>query len=275
MSALTRRRFLPRPRRRIRLPRPGPRALAGLLVLAAIAVGTFFWVRQSSLVAVRRVTITGLSGPDAAQIRTAIAQAALGMSTIDVDAQRLHEAVAPYPVVHALTLSSHFPHGLTITVVEQIPVAIIVAGGQHATVAADGTLLRTVRPAASLPTITVPSPAGTGHVTGVAREEVRLLAAAPYPLIPRIATAAATAGRGLTVTLRNGPMIVFGSDGQLPGKWRSAIAVLASSTSAGASYIDVTSPSRPAAGAGSDTTSDAGAAGAETTTSAVPTPSGG
>jgi cell division protein FtsQ len=275
MSALTRRRFLPRPRRRIRLPRVGPRALAGLLILAAILVGLFFWVRQSSLVAVRRVTITGISGPDAAQIRTALAQAALGMSTIDVDARRLHEAVAPYSVVHALALASHFPHGLTITVTEQIPVATVVAGGQRVTVAADGMLLRAHRSTTSLPTITVPSLAGAGRVTGVAREEVGLLAAAPYPLIPRIASAAVIAGSGLTVTLRSGPMIVFGGDGQLAAKWRSAVAVLASPGSAGASYIDVTSPSRPAAGAGTDTSSAPVATASAPTSSTATTPSGG
>jgi cell division protein FtsQ len=265
VSVLTRRRLVPRGGRRIRLPRLGLRSLAGLLILAAILVGLFFWVRQSSLVVVRRVTITGVSGPDAPQIRDAITQAALGMSTIDVDAQRLHAAVAPYPVVHALSLSSHFPHGLTIVVSERIPVATVVAGDQRVTVAADGTLLRAGRTTTSLPTITLPSLAGGGQVTGVAREDVGVLAAAPYALIPRIASASVTSGLGLTVTLRSGPMIVFGADGQLAEKWRSAIAVLAATSSAGASYIDVTSPSRPAAGAGSDTATGAGAVASATT----------
>jgi cell division protein FtsQ len=275
VSALTRRRFLPRPRRGIRLPRLSPQALAGLLILAAILVGLFFWVRQSSLVAVRRVSITGVSGPDAAQIRTAISQAALGMSTIDVDAQRLHQAVAPYPVVHALSLSSHFPHGLSISVSEEIPVAVVVAGGQRVTVAADGRFLPAERSTASLPTITLPSLTAAGRVTGTAQMEVGLLAAAPYSLIPRIASAAVTSGDGLTVTLRSGPAIVFGSDSQLAAKWRSAVAVLAAPSSAGATYIDVTSPSRPAAGAGSDAATGTPTPAATTTASTVPPGPGG
>ena len=260
---------------RLRFPRLGPRALVGLLVLAAILVGVFFWVRQSSLVAVRRVTITGLSGPDASQIRTAIAQAALGMSTLDVNAQRLHEAVAPYSVVHALTLSSHFPHGLTVAVDEEIPVAVIVAGGQQVTVSANGRLLSKAGSTAALPTITVASLPVGRRATGVAGEEVAMLAAAPYAFIARIATAEITAGRGLAVTLRNGPAIVFGDDTQLRAKWRSAVTALASAGSAGASYIDVTSPSRPAAGTGSDTAAGAGAAGSPTTSTAAPSASGG
>jgi cell division protein FtsQ len=251
----TRRRILPRAVRRIRIPRPGVRTLATVLVLAAILVGIFFWVRQSSLVAVRQVTITGVSGPDASQIRSALTGAAEGMSTIHVDARRLHQAVAPFPVVRALHLAGHFPHGLAITVTEEIPVAVIVDGGQRTLVAADGAVLGAARSGTSVPTIAAPVASGATHVTGIAREEVGLLAAAPYPLISRMASVAVTPGSGLAAALRDGPTIVFGTDTELAAKWRSAIAVLAAPSSAGASYIDVTAPSRPAAGAGTDTTS--------------------
>jgi hypothetical protein len=58
---------------------------------------------------------------------------------------------------------------------------------------------------------------------------------------------------GLVAQLRNGPKVVFGTDGDLGAKWAAAAAVLADSGSAGADYIDVSVPSRPTAGAGSDT----------------------
>jgi cell division protein FtsQ len=251
----TRRRLLPRAGRRIRIPRPGLRTLATVLILAAILVGIFFWIRQSSLVAVRQVTITGVSGPDASQIRSALTDAAVGMSTIHVDARRLHQAVAPFPVVRELHLAGHFPHGLSITVTEEIPVAVVTAGGQPVVVAADGAVLGAERSGTSVPTIAAPVVPGARFVTGVAREEVGLLAAAPYPLISRMASVAVTPGSGLAVALRNGPTVVFGTDTELAAKWRSAVAVLAAPSSAGASYIDVTAPARPTAGAGTDTTS--------------------
>ncbi len=90
-------------------------------------------------------------------------------------------------------------------------------------------------------------------VAGTARADVYLLGAAPYPIIAKLATAGWKPGRGLAVTLRNGPVIYFGDDTQLAAKWRSVIRVLADPSSAGASYIDVTDPDRPAAGTGSDT----------------------
>ena len=55
------------------------------------------------------------------------------------------------------------------------------------------------------------------------------------------------------VTLRHGPAIYFGADSQLVEKWRAGDAPRwPIPTSAGADYIDVTDPGRPAAGTGSD-----------------------
>ena len=50
------------------------------------------------------------------------------------------------------------------------------------------------------------------------------------------------------MTLRSGPELYFGASDRLTAKWDSAVAVLANASSAGAAYIDVSDPSRPAAG---------------------------
>jgi cell division protein FtsQ len=264
MSTAARRRImlrlrLPRPRVRRRLPRPGRRGLVVVFVLAAVLTGLYFWVRQSSLVAVQQVTVTGVSGPNAAAIRQTLVQRAERMTTMEVDARALKASVARYPVVRSLRVSTHLPHAVTIAVFEQVPVAVL----DGTTVSAHGTLLPGMSASArSLPTITAPTMSnGSGSaggrpgstVTGTARADVYLLAAAPYPIIARLTTAGWKPGRGLTVTLRNGPVIYFGDDHRLAAKWRSAILALASPTSAGASYVDVTDPARPAAGVGADT----------------------
>jgi cell division protein FtsQ len=240
---------------RVRLPRLGRRGFAAVVALIALLAAGFFWVRQSAFVAVQTVTITGVTGPDAPEIRTALRGAALGMSTLDLDSRRLHQVVAPYPVVDGLRLSAHFPHGLRIDVAEQIPVAIVVAGGGRTVVSADGALLAHPHVVGLLPTISLPVAPTGAHLNGPGQDDVRVLAAAPYALLAKVATVSRSTTHGFTVTLRDGPTVYFGDGSLLAAKWKSLVDVLADPSSAGASYIDVTDPARPAAGSGSDTTS--------------------
>ncbi len=108
-------------------------------------------------------------------------------------------------------------------------------------------------PSASLPTIPLSVPPGGSRLSDpAALGAVGVLAAAPYQLLGRITQVTTDASRGLTVSLRNGPTIYFGDAGRLPSKWVAAIAVLGDSGSAGATYLDVSDPARPVAGAGSD-----------------------
>ncbi len=247
---LTRRRRLLR-----RLPRPGLRALAAFVAILAVAAGAWMWLRTSSLVAVKRVTVVGVSGRDARQIRAALTAAAHNMTTLDVKMSALRTAVAPYPVVKHLHVSTDFPHRMRIDVSEQVPVAMISAPGVQVAVSSDGTLLRGTSVTGSLPTIPLAVSPGGAHVSGPALQVVQLLAAAPYQLLAKVSQASDGSAHGLEAQLRNGPKLYFGDDGNLGAKWASAAAVLADSGSAGADYIDVTVASRPAAGAGSDTAS--------------------
>jgi cell division protein FtsQ len=252
--ALTRRRpSAARRVRRRRLPRPGPRFLAAMLAVGALAAGGWVWLRNSPLVAVRSVSIAGVSGPDAGQIRAALRSAALSMTTLDVRLGSLRTAVAPYPVVKHLHVSTDFPHGMRIDVVEQVPVAVVSAAGHQVTVSADGTLLRDAAVTGPLPTIALDVVPGGTRVSGTALGEVRLLAAAPYALLAKVAGVSSDATHGLIAQLRNGPKLYFGAGDQLAEKWAAAAAVLADPSSAGADYIDVSDPSGPAAGTGADT----------------------
>ena len=244
-------------RRRLlrRLPRPGLRVLGAVLALLAIAAGGWVWLRNSSLVAVQRVTIVGVSGRDADGIRAALSSAAHNMTTLDVKMAALRTAVAPYPVVKHLHVSTSFPHAMRIDVSEQVPVAIVSAGGVQVAVASDGTLLRGASVPGSLPTIALSASPGGTHVRGSTLDVVRLLAAAPYQLLAKVSQASDGGAHGLEAQLRNGPKVYFGSQDDLAAKWAAAAAVLADSGSSGADYIDVTVASRPAAGTGSDAAS--------------------
>jgi cell division protein FtsQ len=235
------------------------------LVVAAVATlavlaGAWVWLRDSSFVAVKRVTVTGVSGPDAARIRSVLVLSARNMTTLDVHIGQLRTAVAPYPMVKNLEVSTQFPHGMRIHVIEDLPVGVIVAGGQSIAAGGDGTLLHDA-PTASLPQIPVPSfPGGSRVTNGSALNALALLAVAPDRLESRISQVTTNPPHGLVVALRSGPSIYFGDAGSLNAKWTAATEVLAAPTSAGASYIDVTDPARPVAGVSSDAVTAAGLA---------------
>jgi cell division protein FtsQ len=241
------------------------RLTVAAVALAAVLGGGWLWLRDSSLVAVQRVAVIGVSGPDAIQIHDALVAAARTMSTLDVHVDRLRTAVAPYPVVRDIRVSTQFPHGMRIHVVEQLPVATVMVGGRAIPVSGDGTLLHDASPTETLPVLELPAAPGGPRLTEPgALSAVALLAAAPYPLLSKISEVSHSGIHGLSAQLRGGPVIYFGDGTQLAAKWRGAIAVLADPGSSGASYIDVTDPRRPAAGAGAVS----GVAGTSTTAAA-------
>jgi cell division protein FtsQ len=227
--------------------RPGVRTLLAAAALALLLGGGWLWLRDSSLVAVQKVAVTGVSGPEAQQIRSALIAAGENMTTLDVRMNQLLTAVAPYPVVKDLRVSTQFPHGMRIRVIEESPVAAIVVGGRSIAVAADGTLLHDVVTPGSLPLIPLKVPPGGTRLTGSPAGAVAVLAAAPWQFLSRVSQVT-TVPSGIVAQLRAGPSIYFGDSRRLAAKWIAAAAVLGDAGSVGAAYIDVTDPERPAAG---------------------------
>ncbi len=229
------------------LRRPRPRTLLAASAALALLLAGWFWLRDSSLVAVRSVEVTGVPGPQGASIRDALARAARSMTTLDVNRSALDGAAAPYALVKRLEVSASVPHTLRIHVVTNVAVGVLVADGRQVAVASDGTLLRDVAVAPGLAQIQLRSlPAGARLTDPVAVAAVEALGAAPPALRGRVASVRTTAASGLTLQLEHGPLLVFGDSGALAAKWAAAAAVLADQQAAGASSIDVSAPQRPA-----------------------------
>lgn len=253
-------------RQRIRL------VLAVAIVAVLLVVGGWFLLRDSSLVAVDHVTVTGASGPDSGAISAALDAAARKMTTLDVSNARLEAAVSGFPEIRGLRVSTDFPHGIAIHVTMLLPVGAVRVSGREVAVTGDGTLLPRVAVKGLLPSIVLDQPpVGARLSEPWALGAVRLLAGAPRELLPRLAEVTTVAGHGLVAQLRNGPSVYFGDSSRAQAKWLALLAVLANPSSAGALYIDVTDPARPAAGSGESAAEAAGigsAAGAGTGTSA-------
>jgi cell division protein FtsQ len=239
------------------LLRPHRAKLALAALLAVVAGGGWLWLRDSSLVAVRNIRVTGLSGSAAPTIRSSLEQAARSMTTLHVQVGKLRAAVASYTVVKDLQVSSQFPHGLRIHVVEQLPVAALDVGGGRIAVAGNGTVVRGMPAPASVPTLPLASLPNANRVTDrTTLLELTVLDAAP----PQLRTHVARIGygpRGLTIWLRNGPQLFFSDTSLLHAKWDAAVRVLAEPSAHGASYIDVRIPGQPTAQVGDPATSGA------------------
>jgi cell division protein FtsQ len=232
---------LPLPRR------PPARAVAASACVLALMGGGWLWLRDSRLVAVDQVSVTGLSGSEAPRVRAALEGAARDMTTLHVRAGQLQTAVEPFPAIRAVEAHADFPHRLRIVVHEHVAVAALAAGVDRVPVAADGTLLRGSS-TGGLPAVAVaaPPPGDTLRDRRTLRA-VALLAAAPPELRAKIRRVYA-GPRGLTAPLAAGPVLYFGGADRLRAKWAAAARVLADRSSAGASYVDLRLPERPAAG---------------------------
>ncbi len=240
---------LPRRRTaRLRLPRIPPRALLALVATVLVLGGGYLWVRDSSLAQVRDVTVTGASSSEEGQIRAALEAAALDMTTLHVREESLRAAAAPFSSVAELRIDTDFPNGLRIEVVEHQPAAALEIGGRRITATGSGLLLRGVVPPEDLPVIRMDaSPAGERVDNANTLTALGIAGAAPKELRSRI-DRFWTGPRGMMLALVDGPDLIFGTADDSRRKWLAAARVLADPTSAGATYLDVRTPERVAAG---------------------------
>jgi cell division protein FtsQ len=222
-----------------RIPRPRGFALRRLVALAVVLVllaGAWTWLRDSGLVRIRTVTVTGVSSSEGAEVRAALVRAARGMTTLHVREDDLRAAVSGFSSVARITTQRDVPHGLAIEVTEREPVAVVEIAGQRIPVGAGGRLMRGVKPRPS------------GRLTDrAALAAVASLAAAPEVLRHRV-NKVFTGPKGLTLDVRSGPQLFFGGTGRLHAKWMAAARVMAEPSAAGAVYLDVRLPERVAAG---------------------------
>jgi cell division protein FtsQ len=265
---------LPRlPRLRVASARHWRRRLLVLALLAAaLTAGYFFWLRDSSLVRVEDVTVKGLATtPGASELRSDLSEASRSMTTLHLDEDKLREIASHHPVVHSIDVQADFPHGLTITVTENVPVALVSAGDRSVPVAADGTVLEGLETDARLPTIRAETLPDERRVPGgETLDRVMAAAAAPEDVRAKVTSVMVHREHGYVAQIAKGPEVWLGGGERLRLKWEAATAILAEESSQGATYIDVRIPERGVAGGLTITEEPQG--GVEEQTQIVPEP---
>lgn len=224
------------------------RGFAAVMLLAAVLVGGWLWLRDSSLARVTTVHVTGATTSEQSRIRASLDAAAREMTTLHVRRDVLDDAVASYPSVAGLRVKTDFPHALSIEVLEHRPVAALDVDGRRVPVSGGGIVLTGVRADEDLPSIRRDATPPGGRVTDRrTRAALDVAATAPEPLLKR-SDRLWWGPRGLTLDLRNGPPLIFGTPDDAAAKWAAAARVLAEPSAAGATYMDLRVTGRVAAG---------------------------
>lgn len=231
----------------------GPRMRRVLLALLAVTVllaaGYLLWLRNSSLVRVENVTVTGVTGDDAKRVRSALGGAARQSTTLNVDEGAIESAAQSFSTIRAVEIEPDFPNGMQIHVLEHHPAALLVGRGKRIPVAGDGSLLSGLPVKGPLPEIELKGSLPVRQLArGSALDAARIAGAAPAALTPRLEAIERGGRRGIVVRVKGGPELVFGNASRLAAKWAAATRVLADRDATGADYIDVRIPERPVAG---------------------------
>jgi cell division protein FtsQ len=238
------------PRAALAIPRPVRNkllfALGALLLVWSLYT---FWFRDSSFVKITHVRVTGVDMKDSDRVEAALTSAAHDMTTLHLSKDALLSAVASYTAVKDVQIKAHFPHSLTIKVIQAQPVAVLRVDGKRLLLGADGSVLQGVRQGRKLAMIRSTRGAPSRRLADpLALQELRVVATAPSALTRHIASVGRGSSRGIVVKLQAGPQVIFGDATRLEAKWAATAGVLADDKSRGASYIDVRLPERPVAG---------------------------
>lgn len=223
--------------------------LAVAAALVCVAGAYWFWFRDSSFVAVERVTVEGVSGPGSEAVSAALTEAARTMTTLHVREDELEEAVAGLPTVVSVSADPDFPHGLAIRVVDRPPAMLATAEGRELPVAGDGTVLPGLDVGDTpLPKVGVAKLPSRGALEGTDLELARVAGGAPEALRELIEELSFDRSNGVEVVLEGGVPVYFGTGERAPEKWAAVAAILADPQVETLTYLDVRVPERPALG---------------------------
>lgn len=236
---------------RVRRLLPSRRSfLTGLAILAACGVA-YVGARESSVFAVQRIEVSGAPPGVAAQVQRALAPI-LGTSLLAVDGTSVQRRVDALPAVLTATYDRSFPHTLRVIVVPEKGVAVLRRGKESWLVSARGRVVASLPPRSDPSLARIWVPTATDVATGDFLDAdhggaaARSLALAGH--FPARIVIAAFGHGDLVFRLRSGLELRLGD----PTDVRLKLAIARRALRAlpdGATYLDVSVPRRPVAGA--------------------------
>ncbi|HEX8095152.1 cell division protein FtsQ/DivIB [Jatrophihabitans sp.] len=203
---------------------------AAVLVLALLA----WLVAFSSVLGVRTVNVVGARTVTAEQLRAAAGiRAGTPLARLDLGA--ISSRVGAVAPVRTVTVSRSYPASVTIRITERVAIGYRpVDGGQAQLVDGDNVAFRTVRSApAGLPRLLVPA-SGASSAAAAA-----VAAALPGKILKSLSSISAPSAESVTLTLRDGRIVLWGGVDRSADKARLLTALLGQP----GRYFDLSDPS--------------------------------
>jgi cell division protein FtsQ len=220
-------------------------------VFLTLLTGSLLYVaaRETSVFAIDRIEVQGVSPGIAARVRSAL-QPLTGSSLIGFEETDGNRRLASVPMVAAASYDRDFPHTLRVTVVAEVPIALL-RRGHDAWVASDSArVLRKVSAPhlPDLPRIWLPANADPLVGAVLADESattVRALAAMREVRLPVPIRSVRVVDREASMTLASGVEVILGTPSELALKLAVVARILPLAPDA--SYLDVSVPERAVA----------------------------
>ena len=221
---------------------PGWRLLLSILVAAALSAAAVWALFFSTLLSVTDIRVDGAARLTPAQLEQAAA-VPMGEPLARLDLDGIAARVAAIPAVRTVSVARHWPHTLAIRVTERVPLALVGAPHGRRGVDASGTTFRLARGEHQrLPRLIVDRNAAPGLLS----EAARVIAALPTKLADRVEKVRAATPDSITLYLRGGEEVRWGSAARSAEKAR----VLAVLLRQPAAVYDVSVPHQPTTATG-------------------------
>ena len=213
------------------------RYVIGSVLLVVLSVSGVWLVFSSSTLTVKHVEVQGESFLSQEQVLAA-ARVPAGAHLAELDLGAIRTRVAGLAPVKHVDVSRDWPDGVLIKVTERQAVAVVQIGGRYRAMDSDGVLFRSyAEPPAHMPRVVSPATIGSDALA----EAARVIAALPSGLAARVDHAGVRSLDQVTLTMRSGATVLWGSDAESALKAEVLIRLLAHP----ARTYDVSVPGQP------------------------------
>lgn len=214
----------------------------GLLAAIGFVVWGVWWSPLFGLRAEEVAVVTDGELVDPALVDDAVGPF-LGISLPRLNLTAIEAAVAEVPGVRGASVTREWPHGLMVEVVERVPVAAIAdSGAGYLLVDIDGVELASFdSEPTEVPVVTVPVGEDTPRILTAA---LTVAGSLPPELVARVEAIRAETEDSVTLFLKDGPRVEWGS-AEDSGLKVEVLLVLLGSEAASAAVIDVSAPTLP------------------------------